>query len=610
MAENLFNILIVQADMIQARRIHDLLFDLGHESEMLTDGNAAFSRIRLGSQLHLLVTELSLNNRDGLGLVTELRKRWTKKQAGAVVVTAFPGLMAQAQRTAPSMGIDAVLNTKASAMEILAALKKSLQDKEGKLAPGLAPPEAAVKATAAGVSNLAKAVAVIQLDVDLPLNKALDKLAFEATKAFEMTGVLLRLRPDFFEAAAFDWTGLLGIPAANTTAWDFLEPRSDQGVSKSLLVGDTRASFTLKSQELVRAGYVGAFASVPLADGGKLLGFLCLIDEKVHPFSYEERDLLEGLAKRLSREIAMNVMVNQMRENIAAQWQISTDREAHMALLGNVLEALHLGVLIQDQAGKTVFANSRLAEITGQDVPALTRMDAKAFHQAFKKLVDRPEDYEAVVKSLGSAPFKLDRVLETKLPRRQILHWTAMPVEGAEAPLQLHLWEDITSDVDLQAQRAGLASQDPLTELLNRRGAEEELSREAERSRRNKRPYALLRLFLQGLDEVNRSEGFTSGDMALQAMGVCLRKCLRLPDRAARWKGREFMVILPETPDKQAHLVAGRIRDAVAKLDLGYPLSVCGGVACSEAFESAAQCLASADARMEAARAQGPGVIL
>lgn len=599
--------LLVVGDQVQSRRVHDLLFDLGHNCQIVTNGDEAFELVRGGPALHLLVTELSLPGRDGLSLVTELRKRWTKKQAAAVVITAFPGLAANAERLASTLGIEAVLLSKASALEISSTLEKALKGKDDKVALAPMSPDAFNRAPSLQTSNLSRHVAAvhaaIHFDLKLPREKALEKLVADAAEIFEMTGALVRLGPEFQDAAALYLRRLPGAPSPADAAWDFVAPLSAGGLSKLLAVSDTRASVTLKSQDLVKSGFVGAFASAPIVgEDGKSFGFLCLFDSGARLLSFEERDSLEALGKRLGREIGANAIIDEMRQNMAEQGQLAARQKFAVALLRNVLQALHLGVLLHGGDGKSLFTNKRLAEITGWDLDRLRGMDARAFHRDFKDLLEEPNAYEACAENLTRHSASVDLVVETRHPRRQVLRWTALPVEGPEGAFHMNLWEDITSEVDLQAQRAGAVTQDALTELLNRSGGEKELAREVKRSRRFKRHYTLMRIRLNGLAELNRSQGFTTADAVLQAAGVCLRRCLRLPDRAASWGGGDFMVLLPETNLAEGGIVAERIRAEFAKLGAGFSPGVSVGLACSDEFDGSAQCLAAADARMEAMR--------
>jgi diguanylate cyclase (GGDEF)-like protein len=61
----------------------------------------------------------------------------------------------------------------------------------------------------------------------------------------------------------------------------------------------------------------------------------------------------------------------------------------------------------------------------------------------------------------------------------------------------------------------------------------------------------------------NELHGEERCDEALRAIAAAMRRCIRAVDVPGRIKGKEFVVILPETPLDGALLVAERIRKAV-----------------------------------------------
>ena len=122
-----------------------------------------------------------------------------------------------------------------------------------------------------------------------------------------------------------------------------------------------------------------------------------------------------------------------------------------------------------------------------------------------------------------------------------------------------------------------LAWQDPLTQLLNRRGFENRANREWARAIRFKRPLALLALDLDHFKAVNDSFGHPAGDHVLRTLAAQCRELLRDMDILARMGGEEFSILLPETGLDQARVVAERIRKAVQELKItweGRPVPV------------------------------------
>ena len=132
------------------------------------------------------------------------------------------------------------------------------------------------------------------------------------------------------------------------------------------------------------------------------------------------------------------------------------------------------------------------------------------------------------------------------------------------------------------AERLAEASRiDPLTGLLNRRAFEEMLNFEIERSRRTGRPLSLIVGEMDGMGRVNAERGHSAGDTAIKMVGQHMSKWKRRIDSAGRIGGEKFGVLLPETDEHGAFLVAERLRRA-SRRGFGQeslPLTISFGVA-------------------------------
>src|SRR5213594_3159626 len=103
-----------------------------------------------------------------------------------------------------------------------------------------------------------------------------------------------------------------------------------------------------------------------------------------------------------------------------------------------------------------------------------------------------------------------------------------------------------------------LAVSDPLTGLANYRKLTDALEAEVRRSSRTDRPFAVVLLDLDGLKKVNDRHGHLVGSRALCRVAEVLHGSCRGVDTAARFGGDEFAVVLPETGEDAAWLVARR----------------------------------------------------
>ena len=109
-----------------------------------------------------------------------------------------------------------------------------------------------------------------------------------------------------------------------------------------------------------------------------------------------------------------------------------------------------------------------------------------------------------------------------------------------------------------------LASTDPLTGLFNRRAFWSRLKDEGERTRRYRRPLALLMMDIDHFKQANDTFGHPAGDALLAQLGGLLQQFTRGTDVAARYGGEELAILCPETDLEEASLLAERIREHIA----------------------------------------------
>ncbi len=117
---------------------------------------------------------------------------------------------------------------------------------------------------------------------------------------------------------------------------------------------------------------------------------------------------------------------------------------------------------------------------------------------------------------------------------------------------------------NLSRQLMQIATHDELTDLYNFRYFEEQLLQEVTRAARYRRPLSLLMGDLDHFKAINDAYGHPVGNRVLHAVAATIRALLRTGDVAARYGGEEIAVILAETTEHEAYLVAEKLRAAVA----------------------------------------------
>jgi diguanylate cyclase (GGDEF)-like protein/putative nucleotidyltransferase with HDIG domain len=160
----------------------------------------------------------------------------------------------------------------------------------------------------------------------------------------------------------------------------------------------------------------------------------------------------------------------------------------------------------------------------------------------------------------------------------------------------------------LIAQLYDAARTDPLTKLSNRRGFRELLDLELERARRSGAPMTLLVGDIDHFKEVNDRSGHHVGDAALQRVARLLERGKRQIDGAARVGGEEFALILPDTDDQGAFVIAERLRCDLREEFSGdtVAITISFGVAgYPQHGETAASLLRAADEALYGAKESG-----
>ncbi len=152
---------------------------------------------------------------------------------------------------------------------------------------------------------------------------------------------------------------------------------------------------------------------------------------------------------------------------------------------------------------------------------------------------------------------------------------------------------------------------DALTGACTRRDFFESGGAELKRARRYGIPLSVLLLDFDHFKEVNDRYGHASGDAVLRVLTRRIMDSLRSSDKYYRFGGEEFVLLLPHSELKDAHLVAERIRMLVEGRtvefhDLEIPVTVSIGLAHLEgAGETLDELVAKADKALYMAKENG-----
>ena len=152
-----------------------------------------------------------------------------------------------------------------------------------------------------------------------------------------------------------------------------------------------------------------------------------------------------------------------------------------------------------------------------------------------------------------------------------------------------------------------LARVDALTGLRNRRGLDEILAEEMERSRRQQTGFGLIWLDIDLFKGINDEQGHQAGDDILCRVALWLKASVRPYDHPGRWGGDEFVVVLSpcdaETMVQIAHRVRANIEQDSRLTDT--PVTVSVGAYFSRPGDTLDEILRKADQALYLAKDKG-----
>ena len=144
------------------------------------------------------------------------------------------------------------------------------------------------------------------------------------------------------------------------------------------------------------------------------------------------------------------------------------------------------------------------------------------------------------------------------------------------------------------AKNLKLAATDELTGGLTRKFGLEELARELERAHRTGTTLALAFIDVNGLKQVNDSQGHLAGDALLELVGERIRSDVRAYDVIVRYGGDELLCAMPNLSASDARARLDSIAAALTNLDAEHSISF--GLATAEPEDTLEELIARADA--------------
>lgn len=307
-----------------------------------------------------------------------------------------------------------------------------------------------------------------------------------------------------------------------------------------------------------------------------------------------------------------------------------SDQNQNMHAMLQMLQTIEAGLVVLDRHNKVQLWNSfmenhsgiRVAEARGEDIFNLFPSLPKRWLQrkidfvfglksrAYSTWEQRPHlfDFESVRPLTGNSPLMYQNITFSPL----------LGPDGEVAQLCMLVYDVTDIAMSKQALRSAnqalehLSQIDKLTSLFNRGHWEDCIVQEFQRLQRYGGEAAVLLFDIDHFKRVNDNYGHDAGDEVLRQVANIIRANLRETDIAARFGGEEFVLLLPNTTEKDAFVLAERLRKAVREYPMqhaegNFEVTISLGVAGYEpALESYQAWLKRADNALYAAKNAGP----
>ncbi len=278
----------------------------------------------------------------------------------------------------------------------------------------------------------------------------------------------------------------------------------------------------------------------------------------------KEQDMETSLLNRLTGIMTSNISIQMIFDRFAEELRKVADIDwATVALLdGNELSFMVLSSTLGStwQPGERLPLEGTATEWVCREKRSLYEPDLKR-HRMFWT---GEHHLKQGARSVVYLPLTVaDRVIGSLM--------FASRKPNAYSKSQIQLLERVASQIAAPIENAQLylrleekSRVDELTGLFNRRYFEERLKDELSRHSRYGDVFSILMIDLDRFKTYNDLYGHPAGDVLLSQIGRILRKYIRDVDKAFRYGGDEFVVILPQTARDAAYTVAERVRSQVA----------------------------------------------
>ncbi|MFC1907038.1 diguanylate cyclase [Chloroflexota bacterium] len=403
----------------------------------------------------------------------------------------------------------------------------------------------------------------------------------------------------FFNTDSEDFTTQLVEPQGDDNTFSLLRMEEDNPIVKYLkrehkpltrenvATGYEFRSLWEREREVIESSEIEIL--MPLISRDSLIGMLLLGKKQAGRYTLEDLTLLEDVTDRVAVSMEKEYLREQLKEReeelsiinrsstiITSSLDIQTIYDSFIQELKKVVEVSWAAiVLIDDGKAHFLALSSEIGSPwqVGERIPI--KGTATEWMVAHRKAIVEADLSQASRFATGKYHLKQgvrSVVYVPLIAKGEVIGSLIVASRHPDAysQRQVKLLEQLSSQIAmpiensrLYAKSEQLARVDELTGLLNRRSLDEQIRSEIGRHSRYGGIFSIIILDLDFFKAFNDNYGHLAGDKLLKQISGIMENTIRSTDRAFRYGGDEFAVLLPQTAIEAAYTVAERIRQQV-----------------------------------------------
>lgn len=159
-----------------------------------------------------------------------------------------------------------------------------------------------------------------------------------------------------------------------------------------------------------------------------------------------------------------------------------------------------------------------------------------------------------------------DYVVKGETPPKMLVRIIQHAIDRHQIRKKLNIVTGKLRQVNAQLEKYAVL--DPLTDVYNRRGLQQILTREIHSAERKGTPLIALVMDIDDFKRVNDTLGHPCGDVVIKEVSKKIKDSIRISDYVGRIGGDEFVILLPETCLEEAVKLAERLRLSISSMHL------------------------------------------